>query len=92
MTATSKDRSGKQQKVENIRPTNPGNQIRNEEPTLAGIHRRFHATNPRSRHSHQRKVDVPDSTFSRTDFKSYLFRRICLATGVKAAQPHCRNT
>ena len=92
MTAASKDRFGKQQKVENIRPTNPGNQIRNEELTLAGIHRRFHATNPRSRQSHPRKADVPDSTFSRTDFKSYLLRRICLETEVKAAQPPSRNT
>ena len=92
MTAASKDRSGKQQKVENIRPTNPGNRIRDEELTLAGIHRRFHATNPRSRQSHPRKADVPESTSSRTDFKSYLLRRICLATGVKAAQPHFWNT
>ena len=74
MTAASKDRSGKQQKVENIRPTNPGNRIRNEELTLAGIHRRFHATNPRSRQRHPRKADVPESTSSRTDFKSYLFK------------------
>ena len=92
MTAASKEGSGKRQKVENIRPTNPSNRIRNEEPTLAGIHCRFHATNPRSRHSHQGKADVRASTSRHTDFKSYPLRRRCRTLRLKVNQQRCLPT